>query len=451
MAQYDYDLFVIGAGSGGVRAARTAAAKGHKVGIAEDRYLGGTCVNVGCVPKKLLVMAAQFADGFADAQGFGWQVGETAFDWSRLIANKDKEIKRLNGVYSKLLDGSGVETLWGRATLTGPHEVEIEGKKVSAEHILIATGGWPVVPEIEGSELAITSNEAFHLEQLPKRVVIVGGGYIAVEFAGIFNGLGASVTQLYRGEMFLRGFDDDLRPALAGEMKSRGVDLRFNINATRIEKRDDGLCVHLTDGSQVIADVVMFATGRAANTSGLGLEAVGIDMDEKGAVKVDDYFQTSVPSIYALGDVIDRVQLTPVAIAEAMVLVQNLFGEGEKLSMDYADIPTAVFSQPPIGTIGLTEAQALARGEEVDIYLSQFKPMKYTLAGRDEKVVMKLIVERKSDRVIGCHMLGADGPEIIQGLAVAMKCGATKAQFDATIGIHPSTAEEFVTLRDKKN
>lgn len=448
MAEYDYDLFTIGAGSGGVRAARISATYGAKVGIAEDRYLGGTCVNVGCVPKKLLVYASHFAEEFEDAAGFGWTVGERKFDWSTLIANKDKEISRLNGIYERLLGNAGVELHEGRATVVDPHTVSVNGKTYTAKYILVATGGWPSVPDIPGKEHAITSNEAFFLDDLPRRVIVVGGGYIAVEFAGIFNGLGSQVTQLYRGPHFLRGFDDDVRTFLADEMRKKGVDLQFNTNIARIEKRGDALLAEMEDGSEIEADAIMYATGRDPNARGIGLEEAGVELNGKGAVVVDDYFKTSVDSIYAIGDVIDRIALTPVAIAEGMVLADNLFRGGSG-TMDYADVPTAVFSQPNIGTVGLTEAQAREKYGAVDIYTSSFKPMKHTLTGSDEQTFMKLIVDRASDRVIGFHIVGPDAGETTQGVGIAFKCGATKAQFDATVGIHPTAAEEFVTMREK--
>ena len=448
MAEYDYDLFTIGAGSGGVRAARISAGYGAKVGIAEERYLGGTCVNVGCVPKKLLVYASHFAEEFEDAAGFGWSVGACKFDWPALIGNKNKEIERLNGIYGRLLGNAGVDLYEARATVVDPHTVSVDGKTITAKYILVATGGWPVVPEIPGKEHAITSNEAFFLDDLPKRVIVVGGGYIAVEFAGIFHGLGSEVMQLYRGPLFLRGFDDDVRGFLADEMRKKGVDLRFNANIAGIEKQGDALLATLEDGTELETDLVMYATGRAPNAGGIGLEGAGVELNAKGAIVVDDRFKSSVDSIYAIGDVIDRVALTPVAIAEGMVLAANLF-RGESGAMDYADVPTAVFSQPNIGTAGLTEAQARETYGAVDIYKSSFTPMKHTLTGRDEKTFMKLIVDRASDRVVGFHMVGPDAGETTQGIGISLKCGATKAQFDATVGIHPTAAEEFVTMREK--
>lgn len=448
MSEYDYDLFTIGAGSGGVRASRISASYGARVAIAEERYLGGTCVNVGCVPKKLLVYASHFSEDFEDAAGFGWTVGERSFNWSKLIENKNREIERLNGIYERLLRNAGVEIFRGTATVVDPHTVSINGKTVTAKYILVATGGWPVVPDIPGKEHAITSNEAFFLESLPKRVLMVGGGYIAVEFAGIFNGLGCDVTQLYRGPHFLRGFDDDVRNFLADEMRKKGVDLRFNANIARIVRKGDVYLATLEDGTEIETDLVMYATGRAVKSRGIGLEEAGVELAPNGAVKVDDYFKTSVDSIYALGDVIDRVALTPVAIAEAMVLAGNLFRNQSRMA-DYEDIPTAVFSQPNIGTVGLTEAQAREKYGAVDIYASSFRPMKHTLSGSEEKTFMKLVVDRASDRVVGFHMVGPDAGETTQGVGIALKCGATKAQFDATIGIHPTAAEEFVTMREK--
>jgi glutathione reductase (NADPH) len=448
MADYDYDLFVIGAGSGGVRCARMSASYGARVAIAEEGALGGTCVNVGCIPKKLFAYAAHFHEEFGDAAGFGWSVGNTAFDWATLVGNKNTEIERLNGIYRRLLDGAGCTLFEARATVKDPHTVEVGGKIVTADNILVAVGGWPVVPEFPGREHAITSNEAFYLPKLPKRAIVVGGGYIAVEFAGIFHGLGVRTTQLYRGPLFLRGFDQDVREHLAQEMKKKGLDLRFNANIAKLEKRADGtLAATLEDGSVLEADCVLYATGRAPNSRNLGLEACGVEMAENGAIRVDETFRTTCPSIWALGDVTDRIQLTPVAIAEAMVLSNNLFRDTPKRTMSYDNIATAVFSQPPIGTVGLTEEEARAQYGKVAIYRSTFRALKNTLSGNQEQTLMKLIVDHDSDRVVGCHMVGPDAGEIVQGLAVALKCGATKAQFDATVGIHPTAAEEFVTMR----
>ncbi len=444
---YDYDLFTIGAGSGGVRASRVAAGLGARVAVAEERYLGGTCVNVGCIPKKLLVYASHFAEDFEDAAGFGWTVGERRFDWARLIENKNKEIERLNGVYARVLDQAGVTRIEGRARLVDAHTVQVGEQRHTAERILVATGGWPSLPEIPGIEHAISSNEAFFLERLPERVIVVGGGYIAVEFAGIFHGQGAAVTQLYRGPLFLRGFDEDVRQALAREIGKSGIDLRFDTNVTRIDKAGSGVRVTLTDGATLDADCILYATGRRPLTEDLGLEAAGVALDAKGAIVVDDYSRTNVASIWAIGDVTDRVNLTPVAIHEAMAFVRTAFGD-TPTKPDHEDIASAVFSQPPIGTVGLTEAEARARYGEIDVYRSSFRVLKHTLTGRDTQSMLKLIVDRASDRVVGCHMVGPEAGEIIQGFAVALKCRATKAQFDATIGIHPTTAEEFVTMRE---
>jgi glutathione reductase (NADPH) len=446
MVSHDYDLFVIGGGSGGVRAARMAAGTGAKVAIAEEYRYGGTCVIRGCVPKKLLSYASHFHEDFEDAAGYGWTLGETRFDWARLIANKDREIDRLEGIYQKLLGDAGVETLHGHARLTGPHGVEVGERHFTAETILLATGNHPVYPPGHGWELGFSSNEAFHLERLPERVVVYGGGYIAVEFAGIFKGLGSEVTLVYRGPQVLRGFDDDVRNTLAGEMVKKGIEVIVETTIDSIEKKAGGLIVHLSDGGRVATDGVMLATGRRPTVENLGLETAGVALGADGAVKVDAYSRTSQPNIYAIGDVTDRANLTPVAIHEAMAFVDTVY-RGTPRAMDYADIATAVFSHPTVSTVGLTEAEARRAHPAVDIYRSTFKPMKHTLSGRDEKTMMKLIVERAGGKVVGAHMVGLDAPEIIQGLAVAIKAGATKADFDATVGIHPTAAEEFVTMR----
>jgi glutathione reductase (NADPH) len=448
MAQYDFDLFTIGAGSGGVRASRLAAALGARVAAAEERYLGGTCVNVGCIPKKLLVYASEFAEDFEDAGGFGWAVGTRRVDWPELIARKDREIERLNGVYRRLLEVAGARIIEGHAVVLDPHTVAIEGRRYTAQTLLVATGSWPWKPAIPGVESTITSNEAFHLERLPRRVLIVGGGYIAVEFAGIFQGLGADVVQAYRGPLFMRGFDDDLRAALAAEMRKRGVDLRFDTSIEAVERSDGWLRAKLSDGQSVEVDQVMLATGRIPNTRGIGLEEAGVELDRVGAIRVDPLSRSSVPSIYAIGDCTNRMNLTPVAIAEAGAFVDTVFRQDPR-PMDYRDVPTTVFSQPSLGTVGLTEAEARERFTTIDVYRSTFRPLKHTLSGRDEQALMKLVVDRATDRVLGCHMIGPDAGEIIQGLAVALRCNATKAQFDATVGIHPTAAEEFVTMRDK--
>ena len=446
MAQYDYDLFTIGAGSGGVRASRMSASYGAKVAVAEERYLGGTCVNVGCIPKKLLVYAAHFAEDFEDAAGFGWTVGERHVDWAKLIANKNTEINRLNGVYRKLLQDSGVTIMESRAEVVDPHTVVIDAKKITAKYVLIAVGGWPVIPALAGSKHAITSNEIFFLPTLPRKMIIVGGGYIGVEFAGIFHGLGVEVTQLYWDRLFLRGFDDDCRETLTDEMRKKGIDLRFNADIEKIEKSGTGLRATLNEGATIEADQILYATGRVPNTASLGLEETGVQMKDSGAVVVDDYSKSNVESIYAIGDCTDRMMLTPVAIAEGHAVAETLFNNNP-MKPNYINVPSVVFSQPNLGTVGLTEAEARARYAKIDVYKTTFKPLKHTLSGRGERTMMKIVVDHETDRVLGCHMVGPDAGEIIQGLAVAMNCGATKAQFDATIGIHPTAAEEFVTMR----
>jgi glutathione reductase (NADPH) len=445
---YDFDLFVIGAGSAGVRAARFSAGFGARVAVAESRYLGGTCVNVGCVPKKLMVYGAHYSEDFEQAKGYGWSSGEAHFDWPTLIANKNREISRLNGVYRKLLDSSGVTLMEGHARLHGPHEVEINGQVHTAEHIMIATGGWPQVPEIPGREHAITSNEVFFLEQMPKRVVVVGGGYIAVEFASIFNGLGADVSLMYRGELFLRGFDESVRTHLHEELAKREMDIRFKTEINSIEKLADGtLQLSLNDGSSFNTDCVFYATGRRPMLDNLGMDTVNVELDDKGFIKVNGDYQTTEPSIIAVGDIIGRVQLTPVALAEGMAVARRLFKPEQYRPVDYRHIPTAVFSLPNIGTVGLTEAEAMKDGYEVQVFESKFRPMKLSLTDNQERTLMKLVVDAKTDRVLGCHMVGPDAGEIIQSLAIALKAGATKQIFDDTIGVHPTAAEEFVTMR----
>lgn len=446
MANYDYDLFVIGAGSGGVRAARMSASFGARVAIAEDRYYGGTCVNVGCVPKKLFVYASHFREDFEIARSFGWSMSDIRFNWQQLIQNKNAEIKRLNGVYERILDDAGVTIIDGRASLLDQHTVEINGKRITSERILVATGGWPSVPDIPGKEHVITSNEAFFLDALPKKIVIVGGGYIAVEFAGIFHGLGVDTTLVYRGPLFLRGFDRDLRRHLADEMQGRGIKLLFDTNIDSVKKEDGQFKITYTNETRDSSDLVMYATGRAPNTADLGLEKVGVKLNDKGAIVVNEKYQSSVESIYAIGDVTDRVNLTPVALAEGMVLARTLYNQQSGL-VDYNGIPTCIFSQPNLGTVGLTEEQARERYNDIDIYKSSFKPMKMSFMQSDEETFMKLVVEKTTDRVVGVHMLGPDAGEIIQGMSIAMKAEATKSQFDATIGIHPTAAEEFVTMR----
>lgn len=447
MADFDFDLFVIGAGSGGVRAARMAATKGVRVGITEDKYLGGTCVNVGCVPKKLFVYASHYAEDFQDAQGFGWDVGTRTFDWPTLRDNKTKEIERLNGIYRNLLVNSGCTLLEGHGSLIDEHRVLVGDKEYTAERILVATGGWPFVPEFPGNEHVISSNEVFYLENFPKRAIVVGGGYIAVEFAGIFAGLGAQTNLLYRGDLFLRGFDQEVREFVAQEVAKKHVNLNFNCDITEIVKRDDGtLLVTTNDGRTIETDCVMYATGRKPRVEGLGLEKVGVKQQPNGAIIINDNFQTSVPSVYAIGDVIDRVQLTPVALAEGMALVNHLYEEGSA-AVDYDLIATAVFCQPNVGTVGLTEEKARAEYDDIAVFVSDFRAMKHTLSGSEERTLMKMIVDKATDKVLGIHMVGPDSGEIIQGLAVALKAGATKATFDTTIGIHPTAAEEFVTMR----
>ncbi|MDP3822802.1 MAG: glutathione-disulfide reductase [Burkholderiales bacterium] len=447
MATTDFDLFVIGAGSGGVRAARMAAQRGARVAVAEDAPLGGTCVNLGCIPKKLYSYASHFSEAFEESHGFGWSGAAPSFDWAVLKANRAREISRLNGIYGKLLKDAGATVIAARARVVGTNEVEVGGRVCTATNILVATGGRPVVPALPGAECAITSNEIFDLPRFPSRLVVVGGGYIACEFASIFRGLGAQVTQLYRGEQVLRGFDADVRHFVAAEMRKKGVDLRTGADVERIERGTGGLQVRLRDGAVIEADSVLYATGRKPNTAGLGLAELGVALSPEGAVVVDEHYATNVPGIHALGDVIDRIQLTPVALAEAMALVDRLFGNGRR-SVDYDLIPTAVFTHPSIGTVGFSEADARERFGKVRIYRSDFKALKHTLSGSTERTLMKLVVDDASDRVVGLHMVGAEAGEIVQGFAVAMKAGATKAVFDSTIGIHPTAAEEFVTMRD---
>ncbi|MFM9924286.1 glutathione-disulfide reductase [Variovorax sp. H27-G14] len=450
MRTFDFDLFVIGGGSGGVRAARMAAQTGARVGLAEAGDLGGTCVNVGCIPKKLYSYAAGYAEAFEESAGYGWTLPEEPrFDWAHLKQQRAKEIGRLNGIYAGLLKNSGVTLITGWAQLVDAHTVEIDGKRHTARHLLVATGGTPFVPDIPGREHIVTSDAMFDLSPFPKRLLVVGGGYIACEFASIFNGLGAKVTQLHRRAHLLTGFDDDVRRFVANEMGKAGVDVRLNCQAAAIARNPHGhgLTVTLARGEQVEADTVLFATGRVPNTQGLGLEAAGVALDERGAIAVDAHYRTSVPSIYAVGDVSTRVQLTPVALAEAMVVVDELFGKGKR-RLDYEFIPTAVFTHPNIGTCGYSESGARAKFGEVTVFSSEFKSLRHTLSGSSERTFMKLVVDKASDRVVGLHMVGADAGEVVQGFAVAMRAGATKAVFDSTIGIHPTAAEEFVTMRE---
>jgi len=449
---YDYDLFVIGAGSGGVRAARLAAMTGARVAVAEEDRVGGTCVIRGCVPKKFMVYASEFSQHFALAESYGWSPVESSFDWVRFIESKDIEISRLSGIYVTNLRKAGATLLHGRAVLKDAHTVEILGENpqtVTAEKILIAVGGRPVVPaDLPGVEHAITSEEAFHLPELPKRVMVVGAGYIAVEFAGIFNGMGAETTLVYRGSNVLRGFDDDVRTHLADEMEKRGIKVILGCEHASIEKTDAGLVSHMKDGHSLETDVVMFATGRAPYVKNLGLEAAGVELNERGAIKVDKFSKTNVDSIWALGDVTDRINLTPVAIREAVAFAETEF-RGNPMSFDHKDVATGVFSQPPIGTVGLNEGDARRQFGKIDIYMSRFRPMKYAFAGKDERALVKLVVKADDQRVVGVHVVGPDSPEIIQMAAIAVKMGVTKAQWDDTCAVHPTLAEELVTLREK--
>ncbi|PCJ58233.1 MAG: glutathione-disulfide reductase [Rhodospirillaceae bacterium] len=449
MAGFDFNLLTIGAGSGGVAGTRRAAGYGAKTAICEEGRVGGTCVLRGCIPKKLLVYGAHFRDAFEDAAGFGWQVGARDFDWEKLIANKDRELDRLNGIYLRMLEDAGVTLLEGRARLVDAHRVEIGGKSVTAEKILVATGSWPSLPDIPGIEHAITSNEALDLTKLPARMAIVGGGYIAVEFAGIFDRLGVAVIEIIRGEQILRGFDGDVRAALTEEMENSGIEIRANSQVQRIEKKNGHVALHVATkgaGEEILdVDLVMYATGRIPNTSGIGLEEIGIALEPGGAISVNADNQTSLSSVYAVGDCTDRLNLTPVAIAEARAFADTFYG-GKPKRADHADVPTAVFSQPPIGTVGYDEVTARAKFGAIDVYFSKFRPMKHTLSGRETKTMVKLVVDHATDRVLGCHMVGEDAPEIVQALAIALKAGARKADFDATMGVHPTAAEEFVTL-----
>ena len=446
MPQYDYDLITIGAGSGGVRASRLAGKYGAKVAVVESSRVGGTCVMRGCVPKKLLVYGAAFSNHFNDALGFGWRVGETLHDWGKLIAAKNKELDRLEGAYNRMLRDSGVTVVPGRGVLADPHTVDVAGKRITGDKILIATGGWPVTPDFPGKEHVISSNEALELPERPERVVIIGGGYIAVEFAGIFNALGSEVTLVIRTGHLLRGFDQDVRATLGEELEKKGITIRRDCQIRSVEKTGGVYSVVFDKGDEMIADCVMAATGRAPATSNLGLAQVGVKLNQKGAIAVDEHNRTSVENIFAVGDVTDRINLTPVAINEGRMFAETFFNR-RPMQMDYTNVASAVFSQPPVACVGLTETDA-RKNHRVRLFITRFRPMKHTLSGRDERIMMKLVVDKDTDKVLGCHMVGEDAPEIIQGLAVALKAGATKAQFDATVGIHPTAAEEFVTLRD---
>jgi glutathione reductase (NADPH) len=453
MTSFDYDLFVIGAGSGGVRLARMSASMGAKVAIAEDRYLGGTCVNVGCVPKKLFVYASHVAEDLEDGAGFGWKnSGELSFNWRTLLENKNTEISRLNNIYGKLLSDSGADLINGRARFIDANTVEVNQKRYTANKIVIATGSWPFIPQIDGHELAISSNELFHLEVLPEHAVVVGGGYIAVEMAGILNGLGVATTLIYRGELFLKGFDEEVRQFVKDEMVKKGVTLTFNDNIERIKEVDKGLLeINLSSGEHLTTGLVLYATGRVPHVHDLGLENTEVKLNSKGQVEVNAEFQTTESSVYALGDVTGGMQLTPVALAEGMFLANYFYAKQKPQAVNYQLIPTAVFCQPNIATVGLSEEQAIAQSIDIDVYVSNFKAMKHTLSGRDERTLMKMIVDRKTDKVLGVHMVGAEAGEIIQGIAIALKAGATKSAFDSTIGIHPTAAEEFVTMRQARN
>ncbi len=444
LPRYDCDLFTIGGGSGGVRASRVSAGYGARVAIAESGRFGGTCVNVGCIPKKLFSFAAHFREDFRIAASFGWTVGEPRFDWATLVANKDREIARLNGVYERLLTNAGVAIHRGRARIVDPHTVEVEGRSITARHLLVATGSWPQVPAIPGRELAVTSNEIFALGQLPRRALVVGGGYIAVEFASIFAGLGVATTLAYRGARLLRGFDAELGERLAAEMAQNGVTIRLRANPAMIAP---GLRVTFDDGATGEYDLVLFATGRKPNTAGLGLEAAGVTLDGAGAIGVDALSRSAVESIWAIGDVTNRLNLTPVATAEAMALARTLF-RGEPTPVDHANVPTAIFSDPNVATVGLSEEAARAREGGLQIFKTSFRSLRDSLSASEHRTFMKLVVDAKTQRVLGAHMIGPDAGEIIQGVAIAVKMGATKPQFDATIGIHPTAAEEFVTMRE---
>ena len=446
--KYDYDLFVIGAGSGGVRAARMSANLGAKVAIAEERYLGGTCVNVGCIPKKLFVYGSHFSEDFDESSAYGWRIGDTEFDWSTLLENKNREISRLNGIYRNLLESPGAEIFETHAELKDAHTIQIGEHQVTADKVLVATGSWPSVADFPGREHVQTSNDAFFFETLPERVIVVGGGYIAVEFAGIYQGLGVDTTLLYRGPLFLRGFDDSVREFVRDQLVEKGVNVRFNSVVDAVSLTGDGKVARLADGTEIAADEILYATGRRPLSSSCGLHHAGVQIDENAAIRVDANYQTNIPNIYAIGDVIDRFQLTPVAIAEGMCIAYNLFG-GESRQVPYEDIPTSVFCQPNIGTVGPTETVARQTYDDLHVYESSFRPLKLTMSDNQERTYMKLLVDGDTDRVVAAHMVGPEAGEIIQGLAVAIKAGATKADFDATIGIHPTAAEEFVTMRER--
>ncbi len=453
MADFDYDLFVIGAGSGGVRAARLAAMTGARVAVAEESRVGGTCVVRGCVPKKFMVYASEFSRLFEDARGYGWEVGEPAFDWSEFRARRDMEVARLSGLYEANLGKAGADLILGRATFEDAHTLRIQGehpRTVRADKVLIAAGGRPRLPDdVPGVEHVLTSDQVFDLPELPKTMLIVGGGYIAIEFACIFHGLGVDVTLAYRGSNLLRGFDDDVRAHVAEELKARGLKVALACQHERLEKLPDGrICSHVLRAKPLVSDVVMFATGREPHVRGLGLEKAGVELNDRGAVRVDAYSKTTADNVWAVGDVTDRLNLTPVAIREAAAFHETVFC-GRPTAFDHADVPTSVFSQPPVGVVGLTEAQARHGGRKVDIYRARFRPMRNALAGNDERVLMKLVVDAETDQVLGVHIVAPEGPELIQLAAVAVKAKLTKAQWDATCALHPTVAEELVTLREK--
>ena len=446
MSRYDYDLFVIGGGSGGIRAAKLSSNYGARAAIAEEKYLGGTCVNVGCVPKKLFFYASHFPEEFNIAESYGWNVSNEGFDWNKLINNKNKEIKRLNSIYQNILIDNGVDVFSSHAKIIDPHTIQVDNKKITAKYIIIATGGWPYIPDIKGNELAFTSNEAFFLETLPEKIIIVGGGYIAVEFASIFKGLNVDTSLVYRGPLFLKGFDNDLREVLSNEMIKKDIELIFNSNIKKITKSGSKISTELDNGKRLDATHIMYATGRTPNCMNIGLKELGVELDIKGAVKVNSNYQTNISSIYAIGDVTNRVNLTPVALAEGNIIANNLFNHTSEVA-SYDNIPTCVFSQPNIATVGLTEDEARNKFKEIEIYKSSFTPMKLTLSKNNEKSFIKLIVNKKTNLVIGAHMVGDNAGEIMQGIAIAIKAGATKKIFDSTMGIHPTLAEEFVSMR----
>ena len=449
MSEYNYDLITIGAGSGGVRASRLAGGYGAKVAIVEELREGGTCVLRGCVPKKLLVYGSHIQEEVSDAEGYGWTVDGLKHNWEKMIDAKNTELDRLHCIYVNLLKNANVERFHGRGIIVDEHTVSVDGKHITAERILMAVGGWPSTPEIPGIEYVISSNEALDLRERPDRILVVGSGYIAVEFAGIFNSFGSRVDLVFRADQVLRGFDKDIRSTLTDEMTKKGINIISEVLPEKIEKSDAGFRVYLSNKKNIEVDQVLYATGRSPNTQGLGLAEAGVDLTENGAIKVNEWNQSSVESIYAVGDVTDRINLTPVAIAEGRAFSETLYNNNP-MKTDYNDVPSAVFSQPPIGSVGLAEHEAKEIYNDIDVYISGFRPMKYTMTNNTERGLQKLIVDRKTQRIVGAHMIGLDAAEIIQGIGIAVKMNATKADFDATIGIHPTAAEEFVTMRDKR-